>query len=386
MASNNGSLQTFLRSDGAWAAIIVLVAITITVAVSYDYWSWLNSGEEAPSATIRNVAFILGGVIAVGFAIWRSTIASAQAETARIQSDVTRRGFLNERYQKGAEMLGSSTLSVRMAGIYALERLALDHAELYHVQVMQLLCAFARTPTGTEKIPGHITTGYGDKEGNPRVREDVQAAITAIGRRSDESIVLEKAEQFRLNLRGVDLREAELSALNLSGAVLVNANLNDCRAFDANLSGTDMQLCKMRGSKIRDANLCGSIVLNADLTGAFAARTNFSKAALGATLAGADLSGARLGDARIANSDFERASLKNANFSGATFVHALEALQAPPEQWEQYVARITQAQLDEAKAEPKDPPKFVSGQRDVATGKRLVWRGGSPVEEESKGS
>ena len=384
MASDNSSFRDFLGSGGSWAIIVVLVATVLTIAVSYDSWSWLNSDEEAPSATIRNIGVIVGGFVAVGLTIWRSTIAEKQAETARIQSDLTQRGFLNERYQKGAEMLGSSTLSVRMAGIYALERLALDHPDLYHVQIMQLLCSFARTPTGTEKIPEYITTGYGDKEGNPRVREDVQAVITAIGRRSMGSIQHEESAKFRLNLRGVDLREADLGDLNLSGAVLVNANLTDVRAFDADLSNTDLQLCKMGRSRLRDANLSGAIALKVDLTGTFATGTDFSKAALGAILVDADLSGANLTGSRIARSDFARALLNNANLSGASFVHDLDALQRPPEEWNKYVARITQAQLDVAIADPDNPPTLVSGQRDAETGDVLVWRGCSLREEESK--
>ena len=50
-------------------------------------------------------------------AVWRSIVAERQADTAQ-------QSLLNERYQKGAEMLGNEVLSVRMGGIYALGRLA----------------------------------------------------------------------------------------------------------------------------------------------------------------------------------------------------------------------------------------------------------------------
>ena len=44
-------------------------------------------------------------------------------------------------------MLGSGVLSVRLGGIYALERLAKEHPEEYHIQIMELLCSFVRHPT-----------------------------------------------------------------------------------------------------------------------------------------------------------------------------------------------------------------------------------------------
>ena len=45
-------------------------------------------------------------------------------------------------------MLGSEQLSVRLGGIYALARLAREDPGDYHTQIMSLLCAFIRNPTG----------------------------------------------------------------------------------------------------------------------------------------------------------------------------------------------------------------------------------------------
>ena len=40
-------------------------------------------------------------------------------------------------------MLGSESLSVRLAGIYSLEWLAKEDPEQYHIQIMQSFCSFA---------------------------------------------------------------------------------------------------------------------------------------------------------------------------------------------------------------------------------------------------
>ena len=115
-------------------------------------------GSESRSTTIRNVGLIGGGAIAILIAYWRSRRMAQQ-------------DLLNKRYQEGAAMLGNDVLSVRLAGIYALERLAKDHPWEYHIEIMK---SSARS-CGIR--PGLWRRG-------PRrcVREDVQAAMDAISR------------------------------------------------------------------------------------------------------------------------------------------------------------------------------------------------------------
>ena len=47
-------------------------------------------------------------------------------------------------------MLGNELLSARLGGIYALQRLAGDHPDEYHMQVIELFCAFVRHPAQAE--------------------------------------------------------------------------------------------------------------------------------------------------------------------------------------------------------------------------------------------
>ena len=103
-----------------WIAGIVLVLVT-SLSLAWCYWEELRGDQESLSATVRNVGVVIGGVIAILFAVWRSIVAARQATTAQL-------GLLNERYQKGAEMLGSKVLAVRLGGIYALDRLAREYS------------------------------------------------------------------------------------------------------------------------------------------------------------------------------------------------------------------------------------------------------------------
>ena len=111
------------------------------------FWGWLSDGESS-STTIRNLSLVIAAIIGLPLAIWRSIVAERQADAAQRQSETARRGLLNERYQKGAEMFGSGRLSVRLGGVYALALLAREHPGDYHLEIVSLFCAFVRNPIG----------------------------------------------------------------------------------------------------------------------------------------------------------------------------------------------------------------------------------------------
>ena len=131
---------------------------------------------ESGSSTIRNVGLLIGAAIAMVLAVWRSRVAGRQAATAE-------RGLLNDRFQKGAEMLGSDVLAVRIGGIYGLTHLAREHPQQYHVQVMRLFCSFAR-----DTSPSGI------------LNEDAKAVMDAIGARRERHLRLERDAEYWLNL------------------------------------------------------------------------------------------------------------------------------------------------------------------------------------------
>ena len=140
---------------GRVAAWVVFVLIAAS-AFSIKFWDYLSEGESS-SATIRNIFLAVAATIGLPLAIWRGAVADRQAraahlqvETSQRQSGTAQQGLFNERYQKGAEMLGSAVLSVRLGGIYALARLADEHPEKYHVPIIQLFCTYARNPTESE--------------------------------------------------------------------------------------------------------------------------------------------------------------------------------------------------------------------------------------------
>ena len=243
------------RPDGFWVTVVILGALVAGAVLAIvaiqrpGFRDWLIA-DESGSSTIRNVGLLVGAIIAMVLAVWRSRVAGRQAATAE-------RGLLNERYQKGAEMLGSDVPSVRMAGIYALQGLAGEHPEQYRVQIMRQFCAFARHPTeakGAQKDP------------NSHVREDVQAVTDAIVAGREHHFRLEFDSTYRPDLRAANLRRASLKYADLTSANLSSADLTL-----ADLTGAVLIFTDFTNSRLASADLSG-----ADLTGTVLSGTEFS--------------------------------------------------------------------------------------------------------------
>ena len=263
----------FSLSGRLWITV-VLVVLLIGVVLTSVFWDRLNAGSEirtetlesgvttvstktveSAGTTLRNVGLIIGGIVAVILAMWRSLVAERQAyaalqqteatflqaETAERQSTTALRSFLNERYEQGARNLGSYDPTVRLDGIDVLERLGREHPPEYHVAVMKRLSLFVRP-----------------SDSPPRLPAEVAAAMSAIGSRSGDDINLENNETFELNLVGADLQDQQLSRLNLSGANLVFVNLSGALLLNVDLSNAHLQGAKLKDAWLLQANLSGT--------------------------------------------------------------------------------------------------------------------------------
>ena len=355
-----------------WITLSVAVAM-VEVVLVFLLWDWLT-GDESGSATIRNIGLVLAGSLAIPLAIWRAVVADKQASSTQQQTAIAQQGLLNERYQKAAEMLGSEVLSVRMGGVYALQRLAEEHSAQYHVQVIRLLCAFVRNPAGVVETPN-------SEQGRryPRLRDDVQAAMSAIAYRSEARLSLEReVSDFRLDLYGAHLRAVELRGANLRGANLTNAtlegaHLTDADLSEANLSGVNLCRARLASSKMSSINLIGA----PNLSWIYAAHADLSDARIGggADMSHANLTCTNLSGAHISDADFSQARLFKTNLSGVRLAESTRITASDPPVSERLYVRLTQDQLDQATSDPERPPQIHECTVDVASGKPLVWHG-----------
>lgn len=308
---------------------VVVLAGIVVVACS---WEWLQAGSPQPesnSTTIRNGGLLVGAAVALVFAIWRGQVSERQ-------TDIAQQSLLNERYQKSAEMLGHSILTVRLGGIHALQRLAEEYPGQHHVQIIRLLCAFVCNPT------------------EPGSRPDVQAAMDAIGSRNERTIMIEQYFEYRPSLAGAHINSLRLNNMNLAGIDFSSADLEGTRFNRANLDGAYLNQTNLIRTDFTLANLSDATFVEADMTDARAIRANCTNS---------NFYGAQMSEMRLMGARLDEANFDLANLSGAIF-------HARPLQTE----GLTQQQIEYAIADAVNPPKF-NGLLDAETGAPIEWKG-----------
>ncbi|MET9730342.1 pentapeptide repeat-containing protein [Streptomyces sp. NPDC006458] len=277
---------------------------------------------------------------------------------------ISERGQITTRFNAAITNLGSTSLDVRLGGIYALQRIMQDSVQDQR-PVVSVLSAFVRqhasvaisgsTPTEEYTLPTDVAAAVsvlanrpGDREVTPDGKPLYRVDLSSVDLRGLEREVglteagTPRRSNFRFaNFTGADLRTAGLENYDLSGASLDNANLRGVQLPNANLrhaflgnadlsyahmGATDMTGADLGGANLHHARLsraaetneAGGADSSADLTRAYLLRANLSAADLrGVTLIGANLTDADLADADLRGADLTRADLSNADLTGA---------------------------------------------------------------------
>ena len=155
-------------------------------------WVWIVANYEG--------LLVVGGVVGLGLATWRSWVAGQQARAALKQSEaieeqgeLARRAFINARFQAGIELLAHENVGVRLGGVTVLTEMMHVNPDEYHVRVMRLFVAFLAHP------PNRRGTDYVDIDG-----PDIFEILETFNSTGEEERELERAEKFNLEhaLRG----------------------------------------------------------------------------------------------------------------------------------------------------------------------------------------
>ncbi|WP_341528766.1 pentapeptide repeat-containing protein [Nostoc sp. UHCC 0302] len=308
--------------------------------------------------------------------------------------------LIAERFMAAIAQLGHDKIETRTGAIYALERVAQDFPQ-EHWTIIQILTAFVRenapsqqvqveqqkseySPAvylGRRRVRSRTTQQLEQNlyEESPKIRTDIQAALTVIARRNSledplnqkldlRSTDIRRADLVGANLQQVDLRGADLSGadlrgadlrgVDLDGAKLVGSILYETKLQKAGLSGANLcwanlNRANLSGANLRSANLSGASLRAADLSGANLYKANLQQATLkvanlcGAKMFLANLQGAKLGKANLHQTGLIGANLNGANLNGADLSGAnLNA--AKLKQTEVYFANLSEASLTEA--------------------------------------
>jgi len=195
---------------------------------------------------------------------------------------------LADRLTQAVDQLRDHNPEVRLGGIYALERLART-SESEYWPIMEILTTFVRERAS-------VTKNQSLKEPPLRLAPDIQAALDVIGRRRH---AYKDGESQRLDLRGTDMRRA-----NLAGAKLAGAILSEVRFEEANLAGIGLEEAILRAAHLENTNLA-----DAKMQGAFLLNTSLN----GARLRNANLQGAFLSGTRFDGAELLGADLRDAN-------------------------------------------------------------------------
>lgn len=195
----------------------------------------------------------------------------------------TEQGQLTDRFTKAIDQLGTpgpEHLWVRVGGIFALERIAIDSPRDQHT-IVEVLSAFIHNASPR---PDPTTVC-------PKTPADIEAAFVVLTRRK---IAREKHDPIL-----IDLRDTCLAGIRATGA--------------------DLSLISLVGSDLHDADLPK---VHGDLVGLSKVRltnANLYKADVSGTqgFAHTDLTGARLDAAKIGQIDLTAVKLVNADLTGA---------------------------------------------------------------------
>jgi hypothetical protein len=248
------------RRRALWGVVaLAVLAVAAAGAVLWPLTDWLAAHDVGAAAgpsrgprlqsareADRTQLLTLGaGIFAAGALVYtvRSFTLSRQAY------QLTEQGQVTDRYTRAIDQLGSDRLDVRIGGIYALARIAHDSAR-DQPAVVEVLAAFIREHS-REPWPPHESAGSAPGDRFPR--PDVQAALTAIGRR---------------DVSHDGWGYIDLTGAVLAGALLSHTNLTKVRLALADLTGANLVRANLTGANLTGAILAGAKLAEADLTGA----------------------------------------------------------------------------------------------------------------------
>jgi hypothetical protein len=347
-------MRWFLRSGLRWVilALVIVAFLWFVPQLQGEYFSPKVPAEERPALVNeyrRTWAQIIGGFgLLLGlYFTWR------RIEISQQELEATRDQQVTERFTRAIDQLGATDdkgekkLEIRLGGIYALERIAVDSLAMEnspgrdYSTVMEVLTAYVRenTPQAPGPSNGSSDAASVDAEATAvadagaqqpappelhRPTADIQAILDVLSRtqaRVPEEhrtrLDLHEASLQGANLEGANLQWSNLQRANLQQAYLYGANLQGAYLQGAYLQGANLQRAYLRGTHLQGANLEGAN-LRADFEFANLIEANLQRANLiEANLQRAYLEYASLRGARLQRANLEHANLIEANLHGA---------------------------------------------------------------------
>ena len=337
------------KTDKLWRWLIgisVIFAVTVALIV---FASPNSQGLTIQQKLLfRNQALTTTAIIFLGLgvtvnayyaakridALHKSALAAERNLEISIQNaKLSENRIISERLMTAITQLGHDKIETRTGAIYVLEKVAQDFPQ-EHWTVIEILTAFIRENAAVGEVeaqkeddsPPTSLKRYrkGERrktqsylnvaEESPKMRRDVQVALSVIGRRN----YLHEEENKKLDLRNINLRRVELLGANLQRADLRGCDLRGADLRGCDFSGANLEGVKLAGAILFEASFVKANLHGADIQGANLNRADLSGANLrSANLTSASLRAAHLQGANLYKVNLQQAVLKLANLSGA---------------------------------------------------------------------
>ena len=257
-----------------FAVVVGFSLLILFIALYYQLSNIISGKAKTTISTIdSNFALAFLGTISGGVALFTGYMAILRSGTNERETRTAEEGLITERLTKATEGLGKKdgdnpVIEVRLGALYALERIAQDSIR-DHVQIMEILCAYVR----------HNSPLRDDNKG---VREDIQAALTIIGRRGNgeegkERLKQEDTQNYRIDLSSCNLRSASLTDANLNRAILYRTNMTYATLVGTQFVGVRFAYTNLTHSGMNDTNLAYTDFENTITALAMAFNCNLSK-------------------------------------------------------------------------------------------------------------
>jgi uncharacterized protein YjbI with pentapeptide repeats len=248
-----------------------------------------------------------GALLAIAYFARQAAAAGRAASRGNRETETTRR------FIAAMECLRHPRMEVRLAGVYGLARIARTSVSIQS-PVVDVLTAFVRTRSS-------LLHNELDLAGHPFPRADLQAAMIVL---CNEPWV--NPRHGVLDLSNADLRDLNLRAMHLEGALLRGADLTRSTLINAHLEGANLENAHLEsatllGAHLERAFLAGADLHRAVLTGAHLRDCNLVGANLeGAVLLGADVAGADLYAAVLAGALFDEEAIQRTAHTDLAYV------------------------------------------------------------------
>lgn len=277
----------------SWWIVVGAAAVVVVAVTGATEWLLSEADHAADRGAARVEAIKTGlgvgagtaGIFALLLAVRRQIHQEHTAADTILDATEKR---VTELYTKAADQLGSGNAAVRLAGLYALARLADSHRNQAET-VLNVICAYLRMPHGGPP-PGESAEGAEHRDSD---LQEAQVRLTA------QRILGDHLSSVLGGIWGgvVDLTGAHVPGIDLDFGVVNWARLDGATLTRASLKYADLSAASLVGADLSHADLTEADLESADLTDANLAHANLTRTNLtDATLTRADFTGARLPD------------------------------------------------------------------------------------------